>query len=67
VTPTSRTRLAFLAQVGAIVSVFVLVTGAMVELLGWSRPSGALIAGLISAGIAAPVFVAFAMRLLTTH
>jgi hypothetical protein len=37
----------------------------MVELLGWSRPSGALIAGLISAGIAAPVFAAVALRLLT--
>jgi hypothetical protein len=67
VTATNRTRFAFLAQLVAIVSVFVLITGGIIELLGWSRPSGALIAGLISAGIAAPVFVAFAMRLLTTH
>jgi hypothetical protein len=56
-------RAVIVARFGAVLSIFVLACGAIIELLAWSRPSGELAAALIAAAVAAPLFIGAAHRL----
>jgi uncharacterized membrane protein len=60
---SDRERPVIVARFGAVLSVFILACGAIIELLAWSRPSGELAVALIAAAVAAPLFIATAHRL----